>query len=438
MASKLLQQRGWAVIRNALPKGLPIREWADDVFALGMLSSGRGLDDVWHHYENVAGPRKTVLTRSENFASNHAGMKGLLMAADSPVAAVVGDTYGKPVTLYKEKINYKQSGGGGYVAHQDAPAYRELKQHVTCLCPIDPMDEENGCLEFASGEWDRLLETTDDGVIAPSVADNLTWTAAPLDVGDVVVFSSYVPHRSLPNLSNRPRRALYLTFNATEDGEFRTAYYENKAKSMAHDRLSIINHFDGDLVLGANEVVAAVRDLFAHRGDTMYDPQVSQLEHGLQSAEIARAADPTDHEMITAALLHDVGHLILDEHDSDSEFLEQNLEHEAVGHTFLKSRFSERVAAISLNHVDAKRYLCGTNAAYYDGLSSASKRSLELQGGPFVPDECKAFETRPFAMDAVQVRQWDDQAKVGGMSTAGLESFMPHVEAAAKAASATM
>jgi predicted HD phosphohydrolase len=84
------------------------------------------------------------------------------------------------------------------------------------------------------------------------------------------------------------------------------------------------------------------------------------------------------------------------------------------------------------------RYLCGTNAAYYDGLSSASKRSLELQGGPFVPDECKAFETRPFAMDAVQVRQWDDQAKVGGMSTAGLESFMPHVEAAAKAASATM
>jgi hypothetical protein len=231
-----------------------------------MLSSGRGLDDVWHHYENVAGPRKTVLTRSENFASNHAGMKGLLMAADSPVAAVVGDTYGKPVTLYKEKINYKQSGGGGYadihvplaarlahapkvplssatkapltlthttgdgdgsfnavvihryVAHQDAPAYRELKQHVTCLCPIDPMDEENGCLEFASGEWDRLLETTDDGVIAPSVADNLTWTAAPLDVGDVVVFSSYVPHRSLPNLSNRPRRALYLTFNATEDG----------------------------------------------------------------------------------------------------------------------------------------------------------------------------------------------------------------------------
>jgi predicted HD phosphohydrolase len=61
--------------------------------------------------------------------------------------------------------------------------------------------------------------------------------------------------------------------------------------------------------------------------------------------------------MITAALLHDVGHLILDEHDSDSEFLEQNLEHEAVGHTFLKSRFSERVAAISLNHVDAKRWV---------------------------------------------------------------------------------
>jgi len=423
------------VVKNALPKDLPLKRWADDVFALGMLASGRSIDQVWHHFERLEGSGQTALTRSENFASNHAGMCGLLMGETSPVASVVAAQFGKAVTLYKEKINYKQPGGAGYVAHQDAPAYRELQGHVTCLCPIDPMDEANGCLEFASGEWDGLLPTTDDGVIAPAVAADLEWTPAPLDVGDVVVFSSYVPHRSQPNKSDRPRRALYLTFNAADAGDLRSAYYENKASSMASDRLSMINHFDGDLLSGPDEVTAAVRDLFAYRGDTLYDPQVTQLEHGLQTANLARLANETDHEMIAASLLHDIGHLILDEHDCEDDFLQQDLEHESVGHKFLASRFSDRVAAISLHHVNAKRYLCGTDAAYYDGLSSASKRSLELQGGPFSPDECREFEKRPFALDAVQVRRWDDQAKVGGKAVPSLEDFMPHVaEAAAVAA----
>jgi hypothetical protein len=43
--------------------------------AMGMLGGGRTLDSVWHHYERVDGPMKTAMTRSENFATNHDGMK---------------------------------------------------------------------------------------------------------------------------------------------------------------------------------------------------------------------------------------------------------------------------------------------------------------------------------------------------------------------------
>lgn len=177
---------------------------------MGMLGGGRTIDSVWHHYEKVGGVHKTALTRSENFATNHAGMRcvnmvppcwsahaigeltppisvhvhcphqadsssvvcyqwsnrsrinvectlipfmtaseyamplekmssmlrahlreahahhtldhsicrGLLAGQNSPVAAVVASVFGKPVTLYKEKINYKLPGGGGYRAHQ--------------------------------------------------------------------------------------------------------------------------------------------------------------------------------------------------------------------------------------------------------------------------------------------------------------------------------
>jgi len=434
-ASEHLAQHGWAVVNQ--PQGVDttqLREWTEEIFALGMMSKGRDLQGVWHHYEALDAPRYTALTRSENFASNHRGMRSLLLDDASPIAKVVGETWGMPVTLYKEKINYKQPGGSGYTAHQDAPAYPELKRHITCLCPVDDMGLDNGCLEFASGQWNDLLETTRDGVIAPAAAEKLVWTPVPLNAGDVLIFTSYVPHRSRQNDSNRPRRALYLTFNPAEDGEHRTAYYTNKASQMQRNRISLINHFNGSIVHGAEEVSAAVRELFAIRGDTQYDPSVTQLEHALQSATLAQAERPDDAELIVAALLHDIGHLVLNEHDSDSTFLQQNLEHEAVGHAFLQSRFTARVAAIVLHHVDAKRYLCGTDAAYYDGLSAASKKSLALQGGPFTQEECRVFEAKPFAIEAVQIRRWDDCAKVKNKQVPGLESFMPYVARAAAAA----
>ena len=123
--------------------------------------------------------------------------------------------------------------------------------------------------------------------------------------------------------------------------------------------LSLINHFAGDVLSGPEATAAAVRALFAHRGNTLYDPQVTQLEHGLQAAALARAEAPDDPELIAAALLHDVGHLVLDEHNAAADFHEEDRAHEVAGHAFLNSRFSERVAAISLHHVAAKRYLCG-------------------------------------------------------------------------------
>ena len=55
-----------------------------------------------------------------------------------------------------------------------------------------------------------------------------------------------------------------------------------------------------------------IEHIFAHRGHEQYagDP-VSMLEHALQSAHLAELEDAGD-ELITAALLHDLGHLLHD------------------------------------------------------------------------------------------------------------------------------
>jgi predicted HD phosphohydrolase len=73
--------------------------------------------------------------------------------------------------------------------------------------------------------------------------------------------------------------------------------------------------------------------------------------------------------------------------------------------------------------VDAKRYLCAVQAGYWEALSPASKRSLELQGGAFSPDEAHRFIERPYGRDAAQLRRWDDRAKTPGKTTPRLQHF---------------
>ena len=156
---------------------------------------------------------------------------------------------------------------------------------------------------------------------------------------------------------------------------------------------------------------AEVELMFAEKGATNYDPNVTQIGHALQSASLAKkeGAPPA---LVVAALLHDVGHLVLDEHSGSETFLQEDLEHEKVGYEWLKKHFGPEVALPVLHHVPAKRYLCGTDMAYWSGLSDASKQSLVVQGGPFTADEAAAWIQQPGAEGAVRVRLWDDRAKV--------------------------
>ena len=66
---------------------------------------------------------------------------------------------GEEAILFKEKINYKQPGGAGFVAHQDAAAYKFIKHHIACLLAVGDMTRENGCLEFAPFYSGRLMPT---------------------------------------------------------------------------------------------------------------------------------------------------------------------------------------------------------------------------------------------------------------------------------------
>lgn len=162
-------------------------------------------------------------------------------------------------------------------------------------------------------------------------------------------------------------------------------------------------------------------EILMEQGQQQYGGEaVSQLEHALQCAALAQA-NGASNALITACLLHDIGHLL----NTNAQFLDrEDCRHEYRAIPLLQSLFCPAVVEPIRLHVEAKRYLCAADSAYRKTLSSASQHSLKQQGGIFSAEAIQQFMTQPFAQDAVRLRRWDDRAKVADAKTPDLERFM--------------
>lgn len=148
---------------------------------------------------------------------------------------------------------------------------------------------------------------------------------------------------------------------------------------------------------------------------------VSLLEHSLQTAWLAERAGASGH-LICACLLHDIGHIIDADVSQEPGETMRRL-HGPQGAAQLGGLFGAAVVDPVRLHVDAKRYLCYAHPGYAHGLSPDARRSLEAQGGAFGPDQARSFMQEPHAVDAVNLRLWDDQAHAAGIVTPALTHY---------------
>ncbi len=175
--------------------------------------------------------------------------------------------------------------------------------------------------------------------------------------------------------------------------------------------------------------VQDILSLLRAKGNMAYfGEEVSVLEHSLQSAHFAER-DRADDATVTAALVHDIGHLL---HGLSEDIAARghDARHEEVACTYLSRYFDEDVLAPVRMHVAAKRYLCAVEPDYFGKLSASSVQSLALQGGPMSQAEAAAFASRPYAQQAVALRRWDDEAKLTDSIVPPLEHYLPRLLAA--------
>jgi len=173
-------------------------------------------------------------------------------------------------------------------------------------------------------------------------------------------------------------------------------------------------------------ITAEIQNLIEQKASGRYGlTLINQQQHALQAAWLAEQEARGD-AMVVAALLHDIGHMVhnLGENPADAGIDDR---HEELGHAWLEAHFGPEVTEPVRLHVAAKRYLCAMEADYFAKLSPDSVTSLALQGGPMSAEEVAAFEVLPQHAAAVQLRRYDEQAKVKGLKTPPVAHFMPAV-----------
>lgn len=147
---------------------------------------------------------------------------------------------------------------------------------------------------------------------------------------------------------------------------------------------------------------------------------VSILEHSFQTAQLAEN-EGFDEDVVLAAFLHDIGHFLPNKNEMNGL---GHVSHEVVGANFLyKNGFSNRVALLVRNHVEAKRYLTFKYPAYFEKLSEASRKTLEFQGGKMTEEEAQSFEKSPMFELYLKMRTWDDKAKEVDWDKPSLEKY---------------
>ena len=227
LLKRQFKRDGFLVLKNVFTKEqskLIISE-AEKLFSLPEIKGGymKYFESKDNSYENK------ILARMENFIKDD-NLINLKKLVDNDVKPILEEVLEKRVSLFKDKINWKLPGGGAFKPHQDFDAWSDFppKYYVTCAILVDNCTKENGCLEMVAGKHTDGVLKNNNGEINQDIVNSMDWLSILGNSRDLVLFDSFVPHRSGLNESNNSRRVCYFTYNLLEEGDHYDAYFKKK------------------------------------------------------------------------------------------------------------------------------------------------------------------------------------------------------------------
>ncbi|KAF2674307.1 PhyH-domain-containing protein [Microthyrium microscopicum] len=223
---KFFDQNGFLIIRDLLSQDevQDVQRWTQEVHDWTPTPHSEFMP-----YEEINASGERVLCRTENFVDAHSGFNGILRS--EKLISILGQLAGEPMLLFKEKINYKLAGSGGFAPHIDSTAYTHVKdiKHLTILLAVDASNMTNGGLEVVSGSHAMQVPINkQDNCIEHNWVTAQRWIPAELNAGELLIFGSYLAHRSGSNTSNEDRKAIYATYNCASERDLHKQYYEDR------------------------------------------------------------------------------------------------------------------------------------------------------------------------------------------------------------------
>ena len=232
-ATRAFDRDGFLVVRSVFTAS-EVAAYAAAIDALASRPPEIGRQMVYFEDSRTA-PGTRVLARIEKFVEYDATLADVVL--DPRLVDAASTLIGDRAVLFKDKINFKMPGGAGFTPHQDIqPGWdRYAPYFLSVLIAIDENTIENGCLELVAGQHRRGLIGRRWEPLEGEELAGLDFVPYPMAPGDIAFFDCFTPHQSQPNLTDRPRRNLYLTYNRAADGDFREQYFADKRKSFPPD-----------------------------------------------------------------------------------------------------------------------------------------------------------------------------------------------------------
>ncbi|MCJ9668982.1 MULTISPECIES: phytanoyl-CoA dioxygenase family protein [unclassified Neorhizobium] len=194
------------------------------------------------YYYDVLPDGKSRLTRVERIWEaltilKSAGLgERIIRAAESYL--------GCPVVLFKDKLNIRYAGSGGYAPHQDSAAgWGEFAERFVSIgLFLGHSDLFHGGFEVVDEQHNLGRFPNEKGKMTDDLFNTMAPMAVDADMGDALLLDSEAPHRTAHNSSSLDSWHLLFTFAPSVGGPIREEYYERKIQSFQNGKSS--NRFE--------------------------------------------------------------------------------------------------------------------------------------------------------------------------------------------------